>query len=48
MSKTLSTLLVVLTIVILLIVKEKYPNAPIIGIGVGVGYLIGRFTKSDD
>jgi hypothetical protein len=48
MSKILSTLLVVLTIVTLLIVKEKYPNAPVIGIGVGVGYLIGRFTKRDD
>ena len=25
--------------------KEIYPNAPVVGIGVGIGYIIGKFTE---
>lgn len=47
MKEYVAILLIAVVIFLLVLVRETYPTFPVLGIGVGIGYIIGKNTKKD-
>jgi len=48
MKTSTAIICIVITIGLLMLVRDNFPKFPVLGLGVGIGYVIGKFTKRED